>query len=238
MRSIPRYDKETQQLEARDGNGIYHKKRQSGKTAERLRRRRRLRQPQAVLVGGVDRPRVERICERNHPPRRHGGQTRRNAPSAQCARHARRSRASARFGQGTRLSRQGVPLRDQVGGQAPERDRILRGGGLHHRGEGQAARGRVAHRACGRRRDGGRLPLRPDEEREIGGAPAAAQADAVGAAALRPRRRRGGRRARARHCPRHGPRPRSRQPAGQHLHAEVSRRARARAGDGVSRTSR
>ena len=29
MRSIPRYDKETQQLEARDGDGIYHKKRQS-----------------------------------------------------------------------------------------------------------------------------------------------------------------------------------------------------------------
>ena len=238
MRSIPRYDKETQQLEARDGNGIYHKKRQSGKAAERLRRRRRLRQPQAVLVGGVDRPRVERICERNHPPRRHGGQTRRNAASAQRSRDARRSRPAARPGQGKGLSRQGVPLGDQVGGQAPERDRLVRGRGLHHRGEGQAARGRVADRACGRRRHGGGLPLRPDEERKVRSAPAAAQAHAVGAAALGPDGRRSGGGARARHRARDGPRARSRQPARQRVHADVSRRARARAGARSFRTSR
>ena len=82
-------------------------------------------------------------------------------------------------------------------GQAAERDRLLRGGRLPHRGEGQAARGGVARRARGRRRDGGGLPLRPDEEREVRGAPAAAQAHAVGAAALGPDRRRGGRGARA-----------------------------------------
>ena len=178
MRSIPRYDKETQQLEARDGNGIYHKKRQSGKTAERLRRRRRLRQPQAVLVGGVDRPRVERICERNHPSRRHGGQTRRNAASAQRSRDARRSRAAPRAGQGKGLSRQGVPLGDQVRRQASERDRVVRGRGLYHRGKGQAARSGVAYRARRGRGDGGGLPLRPDEKRKVRGAPAVAQAHA------------------------------------------------------------
>ena len=48
----------------------------------------------------------------------------------------------------------------RVRGQAPERDRLLRGGHLPHRGEGQAARGRVARRARGGRRDGGGLPLR------------------------------------------------------------------------------
>ena len=98
-------------------------------------------------------------------------------------------------------------------GQAAERDRILRGGHLPHRGKGQAARSRVAHRARGRRRDGGGLPLRPDEEREVRGAPAAAQAHAVGAAALGPDRRRGGRGARARDRARDGPRARPRQPA-------------------------
>ena len=105
---------------------------------------------------------------------------------------------------------------------------LVRGGRLHHRGKGQAARGGVADRACGGRRDGGRVPLRPDEEREVRSAPAAAQAHAVGAAALGPDRRRNGRGARARHRARHGPRARSRQPARQRLHAKLPRRAGAR----------
>ena len=41
--------------------------------------------------------------------------------------------------EGKGLSRQGVPLRDQVGGQAPERDGVVRGRGLYHGGKGQAA---------------------------------------------------------------------------------------------------
>ena len=106
---------------------------------------------------------------------------------------------------------------------------------LPHRGKGQAARGRVARRARGRRGDGGGLPLRADEERAGRGAPAAAQAHAVGAAALRPHRRRGRRGAGPGDRARHGPRARPRQPARQRLHADVPRRARAGARRGVSR---
>ncbi len=107
----------------RGRDGIYHKKRQPRETAQRLRRRRRLRQSQAVAVGGIDRPRVERLCQRDHPPRRHGRQARRDAAAAQRPRHARRSRPAGGAGQGTRLPRQGVPLGHPVGGQAAERDR-------------------------------------------------------------------------------------------------------------------
>ena len=78
----------------------------------------------------------------------------------------------------------------RVRGEAPERDRFLRGRHLSHRGEGQAARSRLARRARGGRGDGGRLPLRADEEPAHRGAAAAAQVDAVGAAALGPRGRR------------------------------------------------
>ena len=63
---------------------------------------------------------------------------------------------------------------------------------LPDRGPGQAARHRLAGRARGRRGDGRRLPLRADEEQARRGPPAAAQAHAVGAAALRPRGGRGG----------------------------------------------
>ena len=108
------------------------------------------------------------------------------------------------LGQGARLPRQGVPPGDPQRGQAAERDGLLRGGALSHRGKGQAARGRVARRARGPRGDGRRLPFRADEERAHRGAPAAAQAHAVGAAALRPHGRRGRIGARARDRARHG----------------------------------
>ena len=105
-------------------------------------------------------------------------------------------------------------VRGQVRGQAAERNRLLRSGHLPHRGKGQAARGRVARRARGGRRDGGGLPLRADEKRAGRGAAAAAQAHAVGAAALGPDRRRGRRGARPRDRARHGLRARPRQPSG------------------------
>ena len=63
-----------------------------------------------VAVGGVDRSGEQRLHQRNHPPRRHGGQARRDAAAAQRARHARRPRAAGRPRQGTRLPRPGVPL--------------------------------------------------------------------------------------------------------------------------------
>src|SRR5436305_8842411 len=72
-------------------DGIYHKKRQSRETAQRLRRRRRVRQPQAFAVGGAHRSRFERLRERNHPARRHGGEARQHAPLAQRAGNSRRS---------------------------------------------------------------------------------------------------------------------------------------------------
>ena len=147
----------------------------------------RVRQSQAVAVGGTDRPREQRLHQRNHPPRRHGGQARRDAAAAQRARHAGRPRAAGRPRQGARLPRPRVPLGDPLRGQAAERNRLLRGGRLPDRGKGQAARSGVARRARGGRGDGGRLPLRADEEPADRGAPAAAQAHAVGAAALRSR---------------------------------------------------
>ncbi len=124
------------------------------------------------------------------------------------------------------------------GGQAAERDGILRGGSLPDRGKGQAAGGGMAGRACRHRRDGGRLPVRADEKRAHGSPPAAAQAHAIGAAAVRPGGRRGGRGTGSCHRARHGSRERPRQPAGQRLHADVPRRARARARPRLSRTSR
>ena len=130
-------------------DGIYHKKRQPREAAQRLRRRRRLRQPQAFAVGRAHRPRVERIYQRNHPPRRHGGKARRHAAAAQRPRDARRSGTADRAGQGARLPRQGVPPGDPQRGQAAERDGLLRGSALSHRGKGQAPRGRVARRARG-----------------------------------------------------------------------------------------
>ncbi len=168
---------------------------------------------------------VERLCQRNHPPRRHGGQARRDASAAQRPRHARRPRASGRPRQGARLPRPGIPLRGQIRGQAAERDRLVRGGDLPDRGKGQAARGRLARRARGRRGDGGGLPLRPDEKRKGRSAPAAAQAHAVGSAALGPDRRRGRGGARPRDRARHGLRARPRQPARQRLHADLPGRA-------------
>ena len=115
--------------------------------------------------------------------------------------------------QGARLPRPRVPLGGQIRGQAPERDRLVRGRHLSDRGKGEAARGRMAGRARGGRRDGGRLPLRPDEKREGRGAPTAAQAHAVGAAALGSHRWRGRRGARSRDRARHGLRARPRQPS-------------------------
>ena len=85
---------------------------------------------------------------------------------------------------------------------------------------------RVEHARRGRH--GGRLPLRADEKPAHRGAAAAAQADAVGAAALGPDRRRDGRGAGPGDRPRHGHGARPRQHAGQHLHADLPRGERAK----------
>ena len=228
----------TPRWETRDRNGIYHKKRQPREAAQRLRGGRRVRQSQAVAVGGTHRPRQQRLHQRNHPPRRHGGQARRHAAAAQRARDAGRPRAAGRPRQGARLPRSRIPLGHQLRGEAPERNRLLRGGCLPDRGKGQAARSCVARRARGHRRDGIGLPVRADEEPAHRGAPAAAQADAVGAAALRPHGRREGGGARPRHRPRDGPRARPGQSAGQRLHARVPGRTRARTREGVPRHHR
>ena len=112
-----------------------------------------------------------------------------HAAAAQRARHAGRPRAARGIGQGARLPRPRVPLGDPLGREAAERNRLLRGGCLPHRRKGQATRSRLAGRARGGRGHGGGLPLRADEEPAHRSSPAAAQAHAVGAAALRPQRR-------------------------------------------------
>ena len=215
------YGKETHRREAGKGDGIYHKKRKPREAAECMRGRRRFRQPQAFAVRGADRPGIQRLCERNHSPGRHGGQARRDALAPQRSRHARGSRVAGRARQGARLPRPRVPRGRQVGGQAAERNGLLRSGHLLDRGEGQAARGRVAGRARGGRRDGGGVSVRPDEKREGGGAASTAQAHAVGASALRPDRWRRGRGAWPRHRARHGLCARPGQPSRQRLHADV-----------------
>ena len=53
----------------------------------------------------------QRLYQRNHPPRRHGGQARRDAAAAQRPRHARRPRAAGRPGQGARLPRRASSAR-------------------------------------------------------------------------------------------------------------------------------
>ncbi len=82
---------------------------------------------------------------------------------------------------------------------------------------------RVEHARGGR--DGGGLPLRADEKPAHRSAAAAAQADAVGAAALGPHRRRSRRGARPGHRARHGHGPRPGQHAGQPVHADLPGRA-------------
>ncbi len=154
---------------------------------------------------------------------------------AQRARHAGRPRASGRPGQGARLPRPRIPLGDPLRGQAAQRNRLVRGRGLPDRGKGQAARSRVARRARRRGRHGVRLPLRADEEPAHGSPAAAAQADAVGAAALGPHRRRSRVGAGPGHRARHGHGARPGQHAGQHVHADVPCRARDAARRRVSR---
>ena len=84
---------------------------------------------------------------------------------------------------------------------------------------------RVEHAVA--RGDGRGLPVRADEKRAHRGAPAAAQAHAVGAAALRSGGGRGRGGARARDRARHGPREGPRQPAGQRVHADATSAERA-----------
>ena len=156
-----------------------------------MRRRRGVRQPEAEPVGRTDRPRLGRIHQRNHSPGRHGGQARRHVAAAQRPRHAGRSRLAGRPGQGAGLPRARVPQRHPRCRATAQRNRIVRSRRLSDRGKGQASGSGLAGRACGRRRDGSRLPVRPDEKPAGRCAAAVAQVDAVGAAAQRPDLRRG-----------------------------------------------
>ena len=169
----------------RNGDGIYHKKRQPREAAQRLRRRRRVRQSQALSLSAelIDRASngyISEIIRRGDMEGKLG---------ATLLLHNVRGTLADRvllvgLGKERDFRDKRVPQRHPRRRQAAERNRLVRGGRLSDRGKGQAARSRLAGRARGRRRDGGRLPLRPDEKPAGRGAPAVAQADAVGAAAL------------------------------------------------------